>query len=594
MKQFLLTMAGVFAGLVLFFVGIPFVIIGLVAAAAHPSPTPAKTVLSLDLRRGLTDQDQDGLFPGFGSRTLAVMTVIDALHHAEGDSRVKALFVRLPEGGMEPGEADELRQAFKQFRESGKPIIAHSQGLYSTGAIASTYMLGASADQFWMQPGAPFQVTGMANSDLFFKRFFDKYGVTADFEQRKEYKNAINGYLYDDYTPAHREAETSWMGSVYDSAVAAAAVDRKKNAVALKAVLEAGPYDAGDAKAKGLIDRLGQVQEAEDAAVDQGGDGAKLVQIDDYVAASKSPDGGVGDPQIAVVNAEGAIMTGPNEAGFGSSNGANSDAVAGALQAAAKDSAVKAIVFRVSSPGGSDTASEQILAAVRAAKAQKPVVVSMGTYAASGGYWISSQASAIVAEPTTLTGSIGVFGGKFALGPALSRFGVDMHDISVGGDYADADSPSQDFTPAQKAAFAAAIDRVYDGFISRVAEGRHLTPERVQEIAKGRIWTGAQALPLGLVDELGGFYQAVDKAKVLAHISGPVRLKVVTAKRSPFAALEKALGLNTSAVRAMVTLGQWVSDPRAQGLVAKISEGRLRAQGADVLAPMPQLGGARF
>ncbi len=588
MKQFLLTLAGVFAGLILFFIGVPFLIVGMIAGAAHPSATPAKTVLTLDLRRGLTDQEPEGRFPGFGGRTLAVMTVVDALHRAESDTRVKALFVRLPEGGTEPGEADELRQAFKHFRESGKPIIAHSQGLYSSGAIASTYMLGAAADQFWMQPGAPFQVTGMSVSDVFFKRLFDKYGVKADFEQRKEYKNAVNGYLYDDYTPAHREAETAWMTSIYESAVGAAASDRKKNPALLKAALEAGPYDAADAKAKGLIDRLGQVPEAEEAAVDQGGEGAKSMAIDDYIAAEKTADGTVGQPVIAVVNAEGAIMTGPNDASFGGSDNANSDAVAGALEKAAKDSSVKAIVFRVSSPGGSDTASEQILAAVRAAKAVKPVVVSMGTYAASGGYWISSQASAIVAEPTTLTGSIGVYGGKFAIGPALSRFGVDLRDINVGGGYAGADSASQDFTPEQKAAFAASIDRVYDGFITRVAEGRHLTPDRVREIARGRVWTGAQAKPLGLVDELGGFYQAVDKAKALSGLSGQtVRLKIVSAKHSPFEALQKALGVNSS-IRGLVTAAQIMSDPRAQSLVSQISEQRLRAAGANVLAPLPR------
>ncbi|QUD87124.1 signal peptide peptidase SppA [Phenylobacterium montanum] len=588
MRQFLLTMAGVFAGLVLFFIGVPFLILSLIASAAHPAATPAKTVLALDLRRAMTDQEPDGVLP-FTNRGLAVMSVVQALHRAEGDGRVKALFVRLPEGGMEPGEADELRLAFKHFRESGKPIIAHSQGLYSSGAIASTYMLGAAADQFWMQPGAPFQVTGMSMSDVFFKRFFDKYGVTADFEQRKEFKNAVNGYLYDNYTPAHREAETGWMTSVYDSATDAAAADRKKAPAQLRAVLEAGPYDAADAKTKGLIDHVGQVPEAEEAAIIQGGDGAKVVSVDDYISANKTVEAStVGQPVVAVVNAEGAIMTGPNEASFGAEN-ANSDAIAGALQAAAKDSAVKAIVFRVSSPGGSDTASEQILAAVRAAKAQKPVVVSMGTYGASGGYWISSQASSIVAEPTTLTGSIGVFGGKFALGPALARFGVDLHDINVGGEYAGADSATQDFTPQQKAAFAAEIDRVYDGFIGRVAEGRHLSPDKVREIAKGRVWTGVDAKKWGLVDELGGFYQAVERAKVLAHLEGQtVRLKTVSIRRSPFDALAKAFGVDSTSLQTMATAARLFSDPRAQGLVHAMDQERLRAQGADVLAETPR------
>ena len=448
------------------------------------------------------------------------MSIVAALHRAETDDRVKALFVRLPEGGVEPGEADELRLAFRHFEAAGKPVIAHSQGLYPSGVITSTYMLGASASELWMQPGAPFQATGMASEDIFFKRLFDKYGVKADFEQRYEYKNAVNTYLYSDYTAAHRESELSWMGSIYQSALSAAAADRKQDPAKLRSVIEAGPYDAGDALAKGLVDKIGEVREAQQAALDKGGDGAKLVEIDDYIRSGSDADGGASHPVIAVVNAEGDITTGPADR-LGS-NGINADEVSDALYTAAQDKSVKAIVFRVSSPGGSDTASEQILAAVRAAKAQKPVVVSMGTYGASGGYWISSGASAIVAEPTTLTGSIGVFGGKFALGPALAKFGVDMRDLTVGGDYANADGSAQDFTPAQHAAFSASIDRVYNGFVTRVAEGRNLPLARVQQIARGRVWTGAQAKDLGLVDEVGGFYQAVEKAKSLAGISGDV------------------------------------------------------------------------
>ena len=180
------------------------------------------------------------------------------------------MLVRLPEGGIEPGLADELRLAIKHFRASGKPVIAHSQGLYPSGVVTATYMLGAAAGELWMQPGASFQVTGIANEDLFFKRAFDKYGVKADYEQRYEYKNAVNGYLYDDYTPAHREAELSWMGSVYDTDIAAAAADRKLDPAALKTTLEAGPYLADEALAKHLIDHVGQVHEAAGGAAEAG------------------------------------------------------------------------------------------------------------------------------------------------------------------------------------------------------------------------------------------------------------------------------------------------------------------------------------
>ena len=489
MKQFLLTMAGVFAGLALFFIGIPFLLISLVMSATHPAATPAASVLSLDLRGGVTDQEPATLFGVFGQHSMSVMRIVQTLHRAQADDRVKALFVRLPDAGIQPGEADELRLAVRAFHAAGKPVYAFSQGLYPVGVITSTYMLGAAADEFWMQPGAPFQATGLANQGLFFKRLFDKYGVKADFEQRYEYKTAVNGYLYDDYTPAHRESDLSWMGSVYDSAIAAAASDRKTSPQALKTLIEAGPYDAARAQALGLVDKLGQVREAEQALVNRAGSEAKLIDIGDY--ASNGAASAIGAPVVAVVSAEGDIVTGPGGASVGSQN-IDADDVAEALYAAANDKSVKAIVFRESSPGGSDTASEEILAAVRAAKAVKPVVISMGTYGASGGYWIASEASAIVAEPTTLTGSIGVFGGKIVFAPALAKFGVDMRDLSVGGQYANADSPTAEFTPQQRAAFAASVDRVYAGFIQRVADGRHAAFVRGEFLWRPRRWRGSE------------------------------------------------------------------------------------------------------
>jgi protease-4 len=211
----------------------------------------------------------------------------------------------------------------------------------------------------------------------------------------------------------------------------------------------------------------------------------------------------------------------------------------------------------------------------------------MGTYAASGGYWISSQASAIVAEPTTLTGSIGVFGGKFALGEALGRFGVDVKDIHVGGDYADAYATSEGFTPDQRARFSAWMDRIYGGFITRVAEGRKLSPDRVREIAKGRVWTGVQARDLGLVDQLGGFYDAVDKAKSLAGITGEVKLKRMGGAKSPFETLERVLGVSETSVRTLAAAAWVMGDPRSQALLDEMAKVRLRSQGATVLADTP-------
>ncbi|MEI9889869.1 MAG: signal peptide peptidase SppA [Caulobacteraceae bacterium] len=516
MKQFVITVAGVFVGLLLFFVGLPLLVVAMLASAARPAAAPDVAVISLDLRGSLPDQDPDSPLAAIRASSPSVLSIEQTLRRAEADSKVKGLFVRLPEGGLSPAAADELRLAFKHFRGAGKKVLVHSQGLYASGVVSSTYMLGAAGDELWMQPGAPFQVTGLASEEIFFKRFFDKWGIKPQFQQRYEYKNAVNPYLYDDFTAAHREGELSWMGSIYKTTLTAAAADRKMSDKALQAAVEAGPYNAEEAKAKGLVDKLGQVREASDSALYAAGPGAKLIDFDDYRASLKNqPDAALTDPVIAVVGGEGEISTGSGGGDlFATQAGIHSDDVADALYKAAKDKAVKAIVFRVSSPGGGDTASEQILGAVRTAKAMgKPVVVSMGTYGASGGYWISSEASAIVAEPTTLTGSIGVYGGKFALGEALARFGVDVRQVGVGGDFASAYGMGNTLDAKQQAAFAKSVDDVYGGFIARVADGRRLPVARVQQIAKGRVWTGEQAKALGLVDQLGGFYDAVDKAK---------------------------------------------------------------------------------
>ena len=491
---------------------------------------------------------------------------------------------------MAPASADELRQAIRRFRASGKPVIAHSQGLTPVGAVMSTYMVGASASELWMQNTASFQATGFSAETIFLGPAFEKYGVQADFEQRYEYKNAVNQYTQGDFTEPHREAMTAWMTSIYDSALANAAQDRKTTPAALKAVIEAGPYSAEQALAAKLVDKIGQPEDAQAEAKRRAGDRAEIVEFGDY-ASSVGERTGSGRDAIAIVGGEGAIVTGRSGGGsFGGGSSIHSDDTARAIHEAIDDKSVKAIVFRVSSPGGSPEASEQVLAAVRAARAAgKPVVVSMGTYAASGGYWISSEADWIVAQPSTLTGSIGVFGGKFVLTEALGRFGVNLRDLSVGGDYAGAFSPTQRFTPDQRAAFSASMDRIYADFIARVATGRDLPEARVREIARGRVWTGAQAKGLGLVDELGGLTEAIAKARELARIPAEqsVRYKRFPEPQSPWEAISGMFGVQSEAARALVMLGGVMADPQTQAVMRRIEGERMRSQGAVVLADQP-------
>ena len=592
MKQFFLTMAGVFAGLFVFFVIVPFFFLAIaIGSLSAKEPAPSNTVLELDLREGISDQTPTNPFAVFGGSGLSTMQIVDTLAQAQTDTRVKSLLIRLPEAGMTPAAADEIRQAVRRFRSAGKIVIAHSQGFQPVGTTVSSYMVGASASELWMKNTAGFQLAGFSADSIFLGRAFEKYGVNAQFEQRYEYKNAVNEYTESDFTPAHREAMAAWMSSIYNSALANAAQDRRLTLPSLKAVIEAGPYSADQARQRRLIDKIGHVEEAEAEAKRRAGRNAEIVAFGDYAAATGERVGS-GANAIAIVGGEGAIITGTggSSSPFGSGSSILSDDTAEAIYDAIEDKSVKAIVFRVSSPGGSPEASEQILAAVRAAKAAgKPVVVSMGDYAASGGYWISSEANWIVAQPSTLTGSIGVYGGKMVLADALGRFGVDMRNLSVGGEYADAFSPSQSFTPSQRAAFAAQIDRTYEEFIARVSTGRRLPAARVREIARGRVWTGAQARELGLVDQLGGLEEAIAKARQLAEIPADesVSFKRFPTPKSPWEALSSAFGVSSEAARVLIGIGGVMDDPQAEAALRRIQTERARASGASVLAEQP-------
>ena len=583
MKQFMITLSAVIVAMLLVLIGLPIALIFGLSAAAHPHPH-GDVVVSIDLRQKMTDQSATQPFDFITGKGLSTLEVVQTLHRAADDPHVKAVFIRLPEGGMSPAAAEEIRDAIIYVRGAAKPVIAHSQGLYPDTMVIASYMLGSAASELWMQPRSSFQVTGISTSTMFMKRAFDKYGVTAEFEQRAEFKNAVNPYLYDDYTPAHREATLGWMTGIYNSMLKDIAHDRRMDVAKVQATIEAGPYGAEQALDLGLITHLGQVHDAEEAALKRGDENTEVIDIHDY---ERTVDPVTTGDTIAVIDGEGAIMTGKGgSGGFGSEPSMMSDTVSDAFYDAIKDKSVKAIVFRVSSPGGSDTASEQIANAMQAAKESgKPVVVSMGDYAASGGYWISSGASRIVADPSTLTGSIGVFGGKIAYGDALAKFGIDMKDITVGGQNSDTFSPSQGFTPEQHAALAGWIDQIYNGFIVHVSAGRNIPEDTVRDIAKGRVWTGDQALGLRLVDRLGGFYDAVDEAKSLAKLSGNVRLVNYPSSHSMFGDTGESVRMSLSGLKTLSFLGWAMSDPKAEAVMNNVADERLREQGATVMAP---------
>lgn len=581
MRTFLLAAFGALVGLTLFIVLAPIALIGWAGVAARPPAAAADSVLVLDLRHKLNDQTAGDGLAAFTRPPPSVMDIEKALDRGAADGRIKGLFVRLPDGGVAPAAAEELRAAFLRFRAAKKPIVVFSQGFYAQGPVASTYALAASADEIWMQAGAPFQVTGLSRPTLFMKRAFDHYGVKPEFEQRREYKTAVNGYLQSDYTPAHRESELSWMGAVWTRHIATIAQDRRFDPTALRALLEKGPMLSQTAVTARLIDHVGALAEAEAAIKRRAGGGAHLTPLENY--AAEPVFDGVGNA-VAVIPMEGMILNGSKtSAPLGQGPAIASDEAAERIETAVKDSSVKAIVIRLSSPGGSDTASEEIRAALMAARqAGKPVVVSMGAYGASGGYWLATGADQIIAEPTTLTGSIGVFGGKFAYGEALSRFGIDMRQVHVGGEFSDAFSPATPWTPAQHAAFVDWMDAIYAAFIDKVSTARRLPRERVAEIAKGRVWTGAQALDLGLVDGLGDLREALARARKLAKLPADAPAKLFPVKAGLFDGLGGLMGESRIAATPLTA-----GDPFLEQVNSEITRARLRAAGAMVLATTP-------
>ena len=557
MKQFLITVAGVLVGLVLFVIVVPFALISAIGSSTK-KVEPSEIVLSLDMREPITDQSPNTPF-SFGSEASTV-AIVRKLHEAAGDKKVKGLVLRASSAGLAPAQAEEIRNAIADFRKSGKFTLAHLQNDALQTSITG-YAAVAGVEELWLQETGDFMPMGMASQTTFLGGAFEKFHVIPQFEQRSQFKNAVNVYTEKGYTPAHKEATESLLNGLFDAFVGTISTDRGLSIEDARRVISGTPYTAKKAVELKLADKLGRPEDMERAAIARAGKAAKLTDLMAY--------GGYGidsGPVIALVNAEGDIVSGPPQPALFGSEGINSDAVSEALLQAAEDEDVKAIVFRVSSPGGSAVASDQIAHAVAYAREKgKPVVVSMGQYAASGGYYISAGADAIVALPTTITGSIGIFGGKLVLGEAMERYaGLTSGTISVGSDLINMGSPDRPFTNAERQAFASWIDRGYDDFKGKVAAGRKLSVEQVETIAKGRVWTGTQAKERGLVDELGGLDVAVNRAKALAGLKPDTKIDLRTfpGERSPVEQLQELFGASSQAAQGAILLGAIAGDEK--------------------------------
>jgi protease IV len=475
-----------------------------------------------------------------GGRAMALRDAVAAIHRAAEDPRVAGLIARVQLAASPVGAVQELREAIAAF-SAVKPSLAWAETYPGT----LSYYLASAFGEVWMQPSGSVGLIGFASNATFLRDALDKVGIEAQFVARGEYKSTANVFTEDGFTDAHREAVTRMLESLRGQVWHAVAESRSIDADALDALADRAPLLRDDAVSSGLVDRIGFRDEAY-ARI------AELIGVEDisdeeapprlylsrYAGAARSRlappvpsiPGRRSKPTIAVITLEGTIVDGrggPQFLPFGPSN-AGGDTIAAALREVAADDSVSAIVLRVDSPGGSVTASETIWREVKRARERgKPLVASMGAVAASGGYYVSMCADAIVANPGTITGSIGVITGKLVVRDLKDRLGVGSDTVRTNAN-ADAWSVDELFTPEQHAHREAEADLLYSDFVERVAEGRNLTIEAVDAVARGRIWTGADARERGLVDELGGFRTAVRRAKVLGGLDEDTEVRLVS------------------------------------------------------------------
>jgi protease-4 len=520
----------------------------LVLALAVGDGTSRKMVLALDLRESMADSSNGR--PGIlVPQPVTLMDLVLALDAARRDDRVKGVVVRLGDGAVSLAQAEEIAPSLAAMRRAGKFVLVHAAGF--NGAGLGDYVTAAAADAIWMPPKGHFAPAGTAIGGVFLRGLFDKLEARPEIAKRKEFKSAADMYMEKAMTPADREQLTRIAQSTYDSGVAAIAAARKLDAGAVRAALDASPQLAEDALKAKLIDHIGYDDEVRAEALKRAGDGARSVAMKDYIR-SRTEDFSA---PIALVEATGEIRDGTaGDSLFGGNDGIASDDLSKAIGEAARDKAVKAIVLRVDSPGGSVSASDQILHAVKKAQSLgKKVVVSMGGVAASGGYYISLSADRIVAQPATLTGSIGVLTGKVSVDKTLALAGVSAEQVSAGRNVL-MDSPLQPYTPEQWAAVNREADVIYADFTAKVAAGRKLPPAQVEDAARGRVWTGADAKARGLVDEMGGFWTAAGIAARLAGVDpANNKFKVYPRSNGVFGGLRSFLG---GASAALETLGK--------------------------------------
>ncbi|WP_142847487.1 signal peptide peptidase SppA [Telmatospirillum sp. J64-1] len=504
---------------------------------------PERMILALDLDRGVTEQpDPSPLALLRADPPLTMPDLLMALERAAEDDRVTGVFATLSSGGFGLAEAQELRDAVLRFRQSGKPAVLFSESIGEFGSATVEYYLASAFSEIWLQPSGTVSTTGFLAEAPFLRGTLEKLEIRPAFSTRHEYKSAPETFTRGELSTEARENLTALVDSLFEQTVDGIAASRDMEPQAVRALIDRSPLLAEEALQAGLVDKLGYRDQAESS---MGGHVQPRIRLSRYLRALPEVDDRAG--KIAVIIASGAIMPGDSDENplSGASNvGANT--IRNAFREAVNDSSVRAIVFRIDSPGGSYTASDAIWREVqRARELGKPVIVSMGRAAASGGYFVAMPADRIIAQPGTITGSIGVFAGKMVLADFWDKIGVSWDGVARGQNAA-MWSPNRDFSPEAQQRFETMLDAVYADFTGKAREARNLTDEQIDRAARGRIFSGAQALELGLVDELGGYPAALAAARRAAGIAedAPLGLKILPSPQDPMDLLFELIGGN--------------------------------------------------
>jgi protease-4 len=537
----------------------------LMMAVGREPPVPSNAVLVQRVEGDLADAGADTVFETVvGARRHGTRAIVENLRKAKADRRIAGVIMK-PIGldSAYWARLQEVRDAILDFKASRKPVVAHLE--YGGDR---EYFVASACDRVFLLPTSPLDTSGFASYALFLRGTLDKIGAYPDFLHIGDFKTAPNQFTEKTFTPAHREMAESLNRDLFEQYVQAVASGRKKTPDQVRQLIDDGPFLAEDALRAGLVDDLAYDDEL-DVKIKQPGASVSRIKDDDYAKVRPASVGLAGRSRIAVITAYGVINSG--RSGIDPLNGAvvGSDTLVEYIRKAKKDRSIKAIVLQVDSPGGSSVASDVIwreLVQARTGPNARPLVASMSDLAASGGYYIAMAAPDIVAEPGTLTGSIGIYGGKIVTGGTYSKLGMNIEAVSIGR-HAEMQSPVRPYSEEDRAKLDEQLRAFYDQFIEKAAASRRKKPEEIDAIAQGRVWTGRQAKDLGLVDALGGLDTAVAIAKERAKIpaADQVELVIYPPRRSLYDLLMSSLsGMDE---RAGLAAMMGIRDRRAVGML---------------------------